>query len=229
MDADQYEQNMNREKIKELFALLRKEKSNDANDKKAVALINDVGVKLVNVDAPRDSKGKSLLLTAIESKNYGVVKLLIQIGAGKDMDDQLLLAAKLSTVEAFTYMLDELKANIEACTPIGDTVVHCAVRNTNLGILRFLVDRKVNLTRQNNATSYPRDKSTPIFDAIYYGHPEAANILLDAGVGMEIDDLKWPRSLLHVAASCKSKRNAVAVATVLLDRGAVFSRDKGVL
>ena len=209
--------------IKELFALLRKAKPNDANGKKAIEIINDVVVKLVNVDGPRDSKGKSLLLTAIESKNYAIAQLLIDKGAGKDMDDQLLLAAKVCSVETFTYMLDELNANIEACNAIGDTVVHCAVRNTNLGILRHLVDRKVNLTSKNNAIGHPRNQATPIFDAVFYGHAEATRILLDAGVGMEIEDERHSYTLLHVAASCKSKRNAVAVATVLLDRGAVFT------
>ena len=93
--------------IKELFALLRKAKPNDANGKNAIEVINNVVVQLVNVDGPRDSKGKSLLLTAIESKNYAIAQLLLEKGAGKDMDDQLLLAAKVCSVEAFTYMLDE--------------------------------------------------------------------------------------------------------------------------
>ena len=210
--------------------VLRRATKNDPNItaatfEKAVDLLEEI----TNINA-RTSDGKSLLVVAVEMKRYDIIPLLLNRHA--DKDEALLVAAKNSNVGAFTYILDELRANIGASDPNGDTVVHCAVRNSNSGILQFLVERGgIDLTERNHGSGSnidrrgnPMTRSTPIVDAVYYGNAEAARILLDAGVGMEIVSDARSYTLLHILGHCKSKRNVVGVAKLLLERGVDVNR-----
>ena len=163
----------------------------------------------------------SLLMVAAKEGQNACGELLLKLGAdmesrATDCDGTLsqvgtaLMIAIEGKHDKFAHMLLEQGANVAATDPTGNTPVHLAVLNDNVGMLEALEKKNANLNASNI------NGRTPLFQAVRLEKMEALEWLLSRDVPVNPSDSQQ-HSPLHVAVTEGRK----AVAHILLEHNAI--------
>jgi len=177
-----------------LRAAVEKDKSDVLND-----LLNDI----VDVNSKLESTGLTILHTAAEFGAIKCASLLLQHGASPNMWDNGLIVTPLhSAAKSFdnTIKLLELFVNNggdinNGLDKDGGSVLHAAVRENNVAMVRYLLSQKVE--------TIPRTFfETPLHTAAENDNFEIATILLESNPGCinSLKDKKDRLTPLHIVS-----------------------------
>ncbi|KAL9115229.1 MAG: hypothetical protein Q9227_001023 [Pyrenula ochraceoflavens] len=149
-----------------------------------------------------DENGKSPLITAVTNKHFSTAKYLIESGANVNATDQLKNTALHLT-----------------CIIGNQPLVKMLLENgANPLLQNFNSDIDVPITPMHDAAQYSPNSAvrrTPIHEAAKHNHPNAVEILLEAGVDIGIQDSRG-RTPFETAVLHQSPESV----QVLLNKGA---------
>ena len=154
-----------------------------------------------------NNESYSALYFAVINGHQEVIRKLLAVGAPVDIvtsaGETLLQLSVDKGVEQIGMLLDA-GANLELENGSGQTVLNTAIEQEKPGVVKLLIDRKVNIRH--------RDRSgwSPIHDASgYRPNAEVARLLIDAGASLT-EVTKSGQTPLHLAANqCRPEIIAV--------------------
>ena len=169
---------------------------------KMVEHANDnIGIAITDI---RDIKGNIPLHYGILTKNFNVVKLLLDAKSNPHTVDiegynAMHLAARVGSIEIFTE-ITKYMTQINSKTKRGETSLHISINYQYLQISRFLLDNSADPNIVDNENEF-----TPLHYAVGWDNYDIVELLLQKGADMSIQDIYGNVPLIYCV---KEEHNA---------------------
>jgi ankyrin repeat protein len=172
------------------------------------ALLDHLQAAGIPIDAPAETRAKSLIDAAIERQDAELVRELVRRGVAVDRcrsyQSTLLHAAMEHDSDEIVDILIDAGADLQAHDHWFHTVAHGACKHPHR--LRGLADRGV---------AFDRPVDPPLLSAARHGYAEAVDFLLERGVRVDVFDAQgWTPLTLAI------EKEHAEIAMRLLDAGA---------
>ncbi|MCX6929680.1 MAG: ankyrin repeat domain-containing protein [Verrucomicrobia bacterium] len=192
--------------------------------KDIVTLLLDHGAD-VHADT---GNGATALLFSADKGDLDIIKLLLEHGAKIEQADQsrrsaLIVAAMAGRVDAAGLLLDR-GAKLDATDQEGGTAFIKAAKVGKLEMVKFLLKRGASIATTNDYGF------TALHEAADRGHPEVVKFLLNSGMEVNLREVQYQSTPLHLAAigHWTNEIHYVAVVEVLLaNKADVNARMRG--
>ena len=158
----------------------------DAISKDDTQLVKELLENGANPNADADNEDLSLLMSAVMSEHFEIVRILLDAGAevnhpNEDGATPLIDAAMLPN-RAIVHLLIQRSANIDAQDDEGTTALIYATRFNQPDNVQELITAGADVNQANN------EGMTPLMEAAAKGNIEILQILLDAGADVTAVD-----------------------------------------
>ncbi|OYX82723.1 MAG: hypothetical protein B7Y83_13870, partial [Flavobacteriales bacterium 32-34-25] len=176
-----------------------------------LAIPNDKDLSLTNYFTTKglslkdtDNKGNTAFNYAARSGNVEFLKTLLEKGV-KPTDNAIIIAAQGSrreatTIEAFQYLVDDLKLNPSVVSNEGENVLHYLVRKPNQsGIITYFLNKGVDVNKADN------DGNTVLINAASARDTEVLELILPKVKDINVQNAKG-ESALSVAVQSGSPK-----------------------
>ena len=175
--------------------------------------LTDDNVDLVNLlKVCKDNKGNTILHSACLGGNENLVAKCIELGISLDSENNegakpIHLTAQQGTVAIAVLLLNTDKLSLSAIDKLQNTPLHYAARNSQHGMIQFLLERGASINIKN------LNSNTPLMLAAYYGSAKSVKeILKHSNCQVELRD-SWGKNALLIAI----EKNEKLVVTEILN------------